>query len=272
VTDDRDAALVAALDELADAPLDQFVTTRDRLARALKADGRADAAAALRARRRPSVVGWSVHRAARDRPELVAALFDAADDVRAAVERGDGEGLRAAMRAQRTRLGELTDVAVERAASVSPNPRSHAEAIGRTWEAAAGDEALRETVTRGDLVTELRPGATLQGTAPAGAGPPPVRGPSRTRLPRASPSTSRGAAAGRGPTPPRRRDELALRRAEDAVATARDALTEARRAASDARKEHARAAKAVARADDGEARARRQLERAEQLLAERRSR
>jgi len=270
MTDDGDAALAAALDELGDAPLDRFVATRDRLARTLKADGHADAAKALRARRRPSVVAWSVNRVARERPDLVASLFTAADDVRAAVERGDGDALRAAMRAQRTRLAELTDATVERTATVSPNPRAHEDAITRTWEAAADDEGVRDAVTSGELVGELQPGTTLNGTpteAPAAsartAAPRRVQ---QSRLPRS------GATSATPASSTRPRDELALRRAEDAVAEARATLAEARRAAIAARKDAARAERAAARADDEEARARRRLTSAEDALAERRSR
>ena len=269
MTDDGDAALAAALDELGDAPLDRFVATRDRLARTLKADGHADAAKALRARRRPSVVAWSVNRVARERPDLVASLFTAADDVRAAVERGDGDALRAAMRAQRTRLAELTDATVERTATVSPNAPAHEDAITRTWEAAADDEGVRDAVTSGALVGELQPGTTLNGTpteAPTASARTATGGAQRSRLPRS------GATSAIPASSTRPRDELALRRAEDAVTEARETLAEARRAAITARKDAARAERAAARADDEEARARRRLTSAEDALAERRSR
>jgi hypothetical protein len=218
-------------------------------------------------------VAWSVNRAARDRPDLVAALFAAADEVRAAVERGDGDALRTAMRAQRTRLGELTELAVDRAGSVSPDPGGHAEAIGRTWEAAAGDDTLREVVTGGELVAELRPGAAVQGTPVGRAVAAPEDAGGRRRLPRGTHAPPEPAPAATGARRPARpRDELALRRAEDAVDEARTAMGDARRAVSDAAKEVARAEKAVRRAQDDEDRARRRLERAEAALAERRSR
>ncbi|MFI5046897.1 MAG: hypothetical protein ACHQIG_07515 [Acidimicrobiia bacterium] len=263
MSDAVDPALVAALDELGAVPPEEFVATRDRLARALKADGNTGAAAALRSRRRPSVVAWSVNRVARDRGDLVNAMFAAADDVRGAVARGDGDALRAAMRAQRTRLAELTDLAVDRAASVSPNAGAHREAIGRTWEAAAADDAVREPVRSGTLSTELQPGGTVSGAPSAGGAASAPTG-TRRRLPRSMPTE-----------PARRvlpRDELALRRAEETLADARRELADAAAATEAADDDVARATRAAERARDTRERAQRRVERAEQALAERKTR
>jgi hypothetical protein len=287
VTDAPDVALAAALDELGAAPLDEFVTTRDRLARALKADGNHEAAAMLRKQRRPSLVAWSVNRIAQERRDLVEALFAAADDVRDAVEQGDGDRLRTAMRAQRTRIAELTDLAVERAASASPNPEAHRDAIGRTWEAAAADDGVRPAVTSGSLTADLRPGAVLGGPSGAVLGGPSgvvVGGPSgagdrapggtaparRSRRPSAvgSPTPSAPAST-RRPLP---RDELAVRRAEEALADAQRELADASAAAATADDALARATRIARRAQVDRDRAARRVARAKQTLAERRSR
>jgi hypothetical protein len=265
-----DPKLEAALDELADVRPDAFVATRDRLAKELRAEGHAEAAAAVRARRRPNVVAWSVNQVARGRPELVAALFVAADDLRAAVLEGDGDALRAAMRAQRTRAGELTDAALERAAETSPNAAGHRDAISGTWEAAAADPALRTLVTAGRLTTELRPGASLadgggEVQEPGDRGRPGRR----TRLPRATEHPTPRPAA-RASTLPR--DELALRRAEEALAEARAELVDAEAAVKAADDDLAQATRASKRAADARTRAERRVQRAERAVEERRSR
>ena len=207
MTDAVDPALAAALDELGAANLDDFVATRDRVARALKADGKGDAAAALRARRRPSVVAWSVNQVARDRGDLVDALYAAADDVRTAIERGDGDALRTAMRAQRSRTAELTDLAVDRVASVSPNPAAHRESIARTWEAAAADDALRGAVSSATLSSELQPGGTVSGTPSMSSDAAPPKKATR----RAAPAAPGCAARAGGSRASRPRRQLARR-------------------------------------------------------------
>ncbi|HEX5586986.1 MAG TPA: hypothetical protein VFZ17_06735, partial [Acidimicrobiia bacterium] len=67
----------AVLDELYALRPEEFVTTRDRLAKELRADGNATAATEVRARRRPNLVAWSVNQVARARRELLDALFTA---------------------------------------------------------------------------------------------------------------------------------------------------------------------------------------------------
>ncbi|MET0627084.1 MAG: hypothetical protein ABW033_01345 [Acidimicrobiia bacterium] len=266
----RDAVPDSVLDQLYAVRPDEFVATRDRLAKELRADGNAEAAVALRAHRRPNVVAWSVNQVARSRRELLEALFSAADEVRAAINVGDGDALRVAMRAQRTRVGELTDAALERAAEVSPNAGAHREAIAGTWEAGAADPNARQLVLEARLTGELQPALVLgDDPTPARPAPAPRRG---GRLPRAADPVPEPDSA-----PERRRaalprDELALRRAEDTLAEARSELADAQASVEAADEELERATRAAARAHDAHDRAQRRVTRAEQSVAERRAR
>ena len=56
------------MDELFDLPPTEFIAARDALAKQLKADGDAGAAAEVKALRRPSVAAWAVNQVARRQP------------------------------------------------------------------------------------------------------------------------------------------------------------------------------------------------------------
>jgi chromosome segregation ATPase len=247
------------LDELYAAPPAEFVARREALVKQLRAAGDTERAAAVHQLRRPSVVAWSVNQVARGRGRDVAALVGAGDELRAAIASGDGDAIRAAMRARRARVELLTDAAVEQAAALTSSPEAHRDAIAATFEAATADDDARELVVAGRLSTELRPSSTalddLVALTPAA---PRSRG-SGARLPR-----SRGAALPR--------DELALRRAEEAVAAARRELAETADTLKEAEAEVTRAERAARAARDAHRRAEGRLERAQRTLQERRSR
>jgi hypothetical protein len=257
-----------ALDQLYTVRPDEFIATRDRLAKELRADGNTDAGTALRGHRRPNLVAWSVNQVARSRRDLLESLFAAADDLRAAISAGDGDALRTAMRAQRARVGELTDAALTRAAEVSPNATAHRDAIAGTWEAAAADGTARRLVTEAQLTSELQPTLALGDASATVTASPAAAPPAGRRLPRAgdpepAPKSSRA-------TLPR--DELALRRAEETLADAQGELDDATAAVEAADEELERATRAAARAHDARDRAQRRVTRAEQSVEERRSR
>ena len=252
-------AIEDALDELYAVPPADFVTRREALAKDLRSVGNTDEAAEVHKLRKPSLVAWSVNQVARERARDVTALVNAGDDLRDAIASGDGDAIRAAMRARRARVEALTDAALERAAVLSPNPATHRDAVAATWEAATADDAARELVASGRLTTELTPSVErARGDGRARAG---YRGPGRggPKLPRA-----------RGASLPR--DELAMKRAEDAVAAARQELTDATAAVKAADAELARAERAAKVAQDARRRAEGKLERAQRTLQDRRSR
>jgi hypothetical protein len=179
-----------------------------------------------------------VNQVARTDPTRVTRLFAAGEGLGAAT---GGEDIREAGRRRRDLVDELTDTALRFAATLSPNPETHRDAIDATWEAASIDEAVQPVVGAGWLEKELprpsgfglgSPGAPAVGTratttrAPAGR---------RTRA--------------KTEAPP---DELARRRAESALEIARatrreadDGLAEAERVSTAARHAAAEAAQRV---------------------------
>nr|MBA3842560.1 hypothetical protein [Actinomycetota bacterium] len=70
------------LDELYALPLEEFTKARNDLVARLKQAHQQEAAAAIGALRKPSVVGWTVNRLARDEPAQVAALLAAGEALR----------------------------------------------------------------------------------------------------------------------------------------------------------------------------------------------
>ena len=184
-------AIEDALDELYAVPPADFVTRREALAKDLRSVGNTDEAAEVHKLRKPSLVAWSVNQVARERARDVTALVNAGDDLRDAIASGDGDAIRAAMRARRARVEALTDAALERAAVLSPNPATHRDAVAATWEAATADDAARELVASGRLTTELTPSVTrARGDGRARAG---YRGPGARR-------SEAAACPGRGPS------------------------------------------------------------------------
>ena len=73
------------VDELYQAPLDEFVGTRNRLAATLKKEGAADLAKAVKALRKPSPPAWAVNQLYWKRRELFSALVAAGDRSRRAL-------------------------------------------------------------------------------------------------------------------------------------------------------------------------------------------
>jgi hypothetical protein len=190
-----DVDLEARLDELFATDAKEFTPTRDALARELKAAGRGDEAAEVKALRKPTVAVAAVNRAARERANQVAELVELGTDLAAlqADARPDRNELQALTRQRRTLLHQLT----EYAAGTTERPDSARAAIAATLDAASLDEQLRADLHRGRLTQELSPAARfVLGADDA---------PSAPAAPRRSSRPSRTAA------PPR--DELAERRA-----------------------------------------------------------
>jgi hypothetical protein len=142
------------LDDLYGLPLDRFVPERGALAKALRADGHRDEAAAVAKLRKPSAAAWAVNRLVRGEGSAVAELFDAGDALRDAQTallegRGDGRALREAGERER----EAVDVLVGLVEGESP---ATLDRVAETLHAAALDEGAREAVRDGCLERELR--------------------------------------------------------------------------------------------------------------------
>ena len=156
------AADDADVDRLYGLPLERFVAERDALAKALRADGRREDAAAVKALAKPSVAAWAVNQAVRARPAEARALWDAGDALARAQEdllagRGDARALRDAARGEQAARGALVDAARgllnEAGRGLGEDALERADA---TLHAAAVDQAARADVAAGRAAQERR--------------------------------------------------------------------------------------------------------------------
>ena len=247
---DLDAAL-AALYQL---PLEQFVATRDQLARRLRAAGDRDTARQVAALRRPPVSAWVANQLASAAPNAVAELLEAGAALRQAQQDalagqpGAARQLRTAtahLRAAITRLGARAETLLVRAGHAASDA-TLARLAATLQAAATGDEATRAALAQGRLPGDLDPAGFGLDLVP---GPTEPAAPAETQVAAAAPVA-----------PPDRADA----RRERARAAARRALEQTRAAA-----ERAQAALEQAQ---GQAASRQQAaheahQRAEQLAA-----
>ena len=215
---DLDAAL-AALYQL---PLEQFVATRDQLARRLRAAGDRATARQVAALRRPPVSAWAANQLAHAAPNAVAELLE----VGAALRQAQQDALagqpaaarqlrtaRAQLRAAITRLSARAETLLVRAGHAASDA-TLARLAATLQAAATGDEATRAALAQGRLPGDLDPagfGLDL-GSAPAEPAAP----------------------AAAAPAPPAAPADQADTRREQARAAARRALEQTRRAAEQA--------------------------------------
>jgi hypothetical protein len=167
-------AVDRAADELYGLPLGEFVPRRDELARELRGAGDADGAAAVKRMAKPSAPAWAVNQVARQRPDDLAQLLRAGDELRSVQEwllRGEADpaDLRSAVEAERSAVGRLVRGAADLLEAAGRPARGDVlERIGETLHAAAADPAVRADVERGRLVRD-RAAVGLGPTVPAGA-------------------------------------------------------------------------------------------------------
>jgi hypothetical protein len=219
------------VDQLYALPPEEFVPARDRLAKALRDDGKDEEAKRIKALRRPTVPAWVINQVVRTQHDGVEELLASGEDLRRAQQRalsgrGGGE-LREAGERRRTAIQALTEAAeavLEEAGRSSPG---HLEAIRTTFEAASIDQDAAGQVREGRLVKEL--------DAPAGFGD--IAGLALVPDPEAGP----GAKAGKGK---RDADLKAQRQAEKAKRETQEAKADAERLEREARSAERRAVKA----------------------------
>ena len=245
--------LAAGIDRLYALPLEEFIAARNELARDLKKDGDADAAAEVAALKKPTLVAWAVNQLAHTRRREVDLLLDAGkrlvDAQQASIAKGNRTELDTAQTSLRNAVRGLTE-----AAAGILGKRSSASTLAKVAEtlrsAATGAEG-RELLARGRLVEDLsETGWDIVATltpAPAGRK---KKGPSQA-----------GA---------RTESEAALRRRREATRKLEEARREAeKRVAAARRKEEAAAARledartARSAAEDELTSVRRELERLE---------
>lgn len=115
-------------DELFRVDPSEFVARRDALARTLRQQGERDAAAEVKALRRPSLALWALNQVARDEPHVVQAVLDASDAARGAqadaLGGGDASALRAAIVARRGAMRRATSRLRRATSSTRPAGRA----------------------------------------------------------------------------------------------------------------------------------------------------
>jgi len=218
---DLDAAL-AALYQL---PLEEFVATRDQLARRLRSAGDRDTARRVAALRRPPVSAWAANQLTHAAPNALAELLDAGAALRQAQqdalagEAGGARRLRTAtahLRAAITRLSARAETLLVRAGHAASD--ATLTRLAATLQAAAtGDEATRAALAQGRLPGDLDPAGFGLDLAAAPAEP---ATPTDAEVVPEAPAAPAGRAAARR---------------ERARAAAQRALEQTRRAAEQAR-------------------------------------
>jgi hypothetical protein len=150
-----------ALSELFAQPLDQFVSTRDALAKALRAQGDRDDAATIKAIRKPSKLAWTLNEAGRRAPGELRAYVDAVHATTQAQAIG-GPVLR-------DRARELREAATALSRVAASLPTASATAPDALT-------ALLAVATDGGSVEALERGRLGEVPEPAGLGPLPEDG------------------------------------------------------------------------------------------------
>lgn len=273
-------------DKLLATPPDEFTKARDELAKDLKQEGRAGAAAAVKAVRKPTMALWAVNALARAEPFVVRIYLDAVELLRKTQLGSAGKRtpltLRDVIEAERTAQRNVAGALPRalRAAGVEEKPGVVQAALDIVRRAARDDEA-RKRLAEGRLLED--PGAGMDpfaalfgGGEPVAVAPPAAKAKAKSKpeatppapTPAAKPSKADAAAA---------RKQERLRAAEEKRARAAEAKAkqaeekarraEERRAAKELERLRAAEAKAVRAAEAAEATARRLREVADAAAA-----
>ena len=169
------------IDRLYELPLGEFVAARNALAKAAKAAGDREGAAAVAALKKPSVTAWALNQVARAHPAEVEALVAAVDalrDASAGAVSGRGSApMREARDAERSAVRTLVErarSALEAGGHAAGDPQL--QRVGDALRAAAGSEEGRAALQAGRLseepVADLDDLSALLGSS-VGEAPPP---------------------------------------------------------------------------------------------------
>ena len=154
-------APVREVERLYGLDLDEFITARDATSRRLREDGRRDAAAAVKALRKPSNAAWIVNRLSALHPGVVSRLLEAGQALREVQLRGGGEKLRDAIAAERGALERAMRNAEEIATHAGLASGTTLDRVRETLHLAALDPEVSRDVERGTLVREGRASGLL---------------------------------------------------------------------------------------------------------------
>lgn len=146
------------LDRVFGAPLEDFVSERNALAKELSADGNDAEAAEVKALKKPSVSAWALNQGVRADRKAANALLAAAQALEAAQDealQGDAAGLRKAQEEQQRTVDAMLDV-VEEAASGRELSPAMLDRVRETLRAIPGDEELRAEFEEGRVTRDRR--------------------------------------------------------------------------------------------------------------------
>jgi hypothetical protein len=192
------------IDRLYAGPLDEFVQQRDDLARELNRAGDREAAARIKALRKPTVGAWALNQAVRRRRAETDALLATGRRLREAHEAlltgGDPAVLREAMEEERSLTSALADCAEAIASETGKSGPALRDRVRSTLHAATVDEEARGELAAGRFVREreaLGLGSFGAGPAEAGEAAPKTGRASTSRVP-AKPRRERAKSSGSG--------------------------------------------------------------------------
>ena len=152
-----------AVDRLYGLPREEFVAERDALAKQLRADGRRDEAAAIKALAKPTVAAWAANQAVRSQKRAARDLWKAGDALSAAQDavlagKGSGAKLREANERERAAVETLVDAARGLlGASGGDLSETTIERVRQTLHAGAIDAEARDEVAAGRAARERSP-------------------------------------------------------------------------------------------------------------------
>lgn len=140
-------------------PLEEFTKARDTLAKDLRGAGKKEAAEEVKALRKPSVAVWAANQAARRRPQDAKRLVQAGAELRKA-QRGvvggaDPAQLRAATRAHRQLVEELTETAREALGERGAVSASVITRVAQTLRGASIDKDASKALQAGMLAEDV---------------------------------------------------------------------------------------------------------------------
>ncbi|MGW7253875.1 hypothetical protein [Streptomyces sp. NPDC054834] len=251
-------AVESVLDELYTTPPTRFVTRREELAAAARADGRADDARRIRAARRPTLAAWAANLLLRSRPEESRRFLELGQALREAYRTLDAAGLKE-LSAERRRIvsalsGQAARLAREAGHGLSGGVQQEVES---TLRAVLADPDAADRWALGRLESALTPPSEFDTARMPGV--PPAR---RTTAPPAAPPEAKDELGERR----RRRRAQQLDRAREAADRAVQRLREKRTAQTQAEARLTQARDLHAEALDQLATAERQLDRARETL------
>jgi hypothetical protein len=152
-----------AVDRLYGLPREEFVGERDAVAKALRADGSRDEAAAVKALPKPTVAAWAANQAVRSQKRAARELWKAGDALSTAQDavlagKGSGAKLREASERERAAVETLVEAARGLLGATGGDlSEATIERVRETLHAGAIDSDARDEVAAGRVVRERSP-------------------------------------------------------------------------------------------------------------------